>query len=231
MDVAAHPPAGRRDAGRRACRGARVQRRSRGRRLPRATPDTAPHRLRCRDHGDGPRQGRRRHAPRQHGPARVDDAGAGARDSRGHRGAPRVLRDPDRGERGVHPRPRHHARAPARPPPLAEAPDRQRGGDRRAHRHPRLAALHAASRHRRRRRRCPRHPPARAHHAGGGRGRRGRALRGPQAPPRRRRALRGGGRRHHPAGRRRGPHDHCDALPQCHRSCGAPRARSRVRSQ
>ena len=123
-------------------------------------------------HGDGSRQGRRRHAPGQHGPPGADDAGAGAGDARGHRGAARVLRDPGRRARGLHPRARHHARAPARAAPLAEAPDGQRRGHRGAHRRPRLARVHAAGRHRRRRRRRARHPPARAHLArGGGRGR------------------------------------------------------------
>ena len=78
LDVAAHPPARGRDAGRRARRGPRVQRRSRRRRLPRAAPDAAADRLRRRAHGHGSRQGRRRHAPGQHGSARAHDAGAGA---------------------------------------------------------------------------------------------------------------------------------------------------------
>ena len=95
---------------------------------------------------------------------------------------------PGGGPRGVHPRARHHARPPARAAPLAEAADRERRGHRRAHRRPRLAALHAAGRHRDRRRRRARDPAARAHHARRGRRRRRRALRGPPAAPRRRRA-------------------------------------------
>ena len=47
---------------------------------------------------------------------------------------------PVAGPRGVHPRPGHHARAAARAPAVAEAPDRQRRGHRGAHRRARLAA-------------------------------------------------------------------------------------------
>ena len=118
---AAPAPARRRDAGRRARRGARVQRRPARRRLPHPAPHAAADRLRRRAAGDGSRQGRRRHAPGEHGPPRADDAGAGAGDARGHRGAARVLRDPGRRARGVHPRPRHHARSSARAAALAEA--------------------------------------------------------------------------------------------------------------
>ena len=46
---------------------------------------------------------------------------------------------PVAGSRRVHPRPGHHARPPARAAAVAEAPDRQRGGDGRAHRRARLA--------------------------------------------------------------------------------------------
>ena len=70
---------------------------------------------------------------------------------------------PVAGHEVVHPRPRHHARPPARAAALAEAPDRQRRGHRGAHRRARLARVHPAGRHRRRRRRRARHPPARAH--------------------------------------------------------------------
>ena len=110
--------------------------------------------------------------PREPRAARAGDARSGAVHARGHRGAARVLRDPGRGPRGVHPRPRLHARPTARAAALAEAPDGERRGHRRAHRRPRLAPLHPACRHRGRGRGRPRHPPARAPHARGGRGRR-----------------------------------------------------------
>ena len=62
----------------------------------------------------------------------------------GHPGAARALRGPDRRAHVVHPRARHHDRPAARDAALAEAADRERGGHRRAHRRARLAALHAA---------------------------------------------------------------------------------------
>ena len=157
----------------------------------------------------------------------LDDAGTRALHARRDRGAARVLRGPGGGPRGVHPRARHHARPPARAAPLAEAADRERRGHRRAHRHPRLAALHAAGRHRDRRRRRPRHPPARAHLARCGRRRRRRALRGPQLLPDVDERVRGGRGRDHAAGRRRGSHDHRHALPQRGRGRRATRRADR----
>ena len=71
------------------------------------------------------RQGRRRAAPAQPGPARAVDAGPGAVHAGGDRGAARALRDPGRRPRRVHPRaaaPRSAARSrccsrrSARPP-------------------------------------------------------------------------------------------------------------------
>ena len=64
----------------------------------------------------------------------LGDAGPGAVHARGHRGAARALRDPGVGPRGRDPRPRLHARPSAGAAALAEAPHRQRRGDRRAHR-------------------------------------------------------------------------------------------------
>ena len=72
LDVAAHPPAGGRDPGRRHRRHPLLQRRSRGRRVPRAAPHAAADRLRRRAARDGSRQGRRRDAPGEHGPAGAD---------------------------------------------------------------------------------------------------------------------------------------------------------------
>ena len=75
--VAAHPPARRRDPGRRARRDPPVQRRPGRRRLPRAAPDAAADRLRRRAARDRPGQGRRRAAPGEHRPARAVDARPG----------------------------------------------------------------------------------------------------------------------------------------------------------
>ena len=83
----------------------------------------------------------------------LDGPGPGAVHARRHRGAARVLRDPGRGPRGLHPRARHDARPPARAAAVAEAADRERGRHRRAHRRAGLARVHAAGRHRGRRRR------------------------------------------------------------------------------
>ena len=90
----------RRDPGRPARRDPRVQRRPRGRRLPRAAPDPAADRLRRRAARDRSRQGRRRAAPGERRPARAVDARPGAVHARGDRGAARVLRDPGRRPRG-----------------------------------------------------------------------------------------------------------------------------------
>ena len=164
--LAAHPPARRRDPGRRASRrSATFNDDPHVDAHPRAAPDAAADRLRGRAARDRPRQGRRRAAPGEPGPARPVDAGPGAVHARGDRGAARVLRDPGGRPRGVHPRARHHARPAARAAAVAEAPDRERGGHRGAHRRARLAAVHAAGRDRGRRGRRARHPPARAHHA------------------------------------------------------------------
>ena len=57
----------------------RVQRRPARRRLPHPAPDAAADRLRRRAARHGPRQGRRRHAPGEHGSPGADDARAGAR--------------------------------------------------------------------------------------------------------------------------------------------------------
>ena len=72
-------PARERDPGRRARRGEGLQRRPARRRLPHPAPDAAAHRLRRRAARDGSRQGRRRHAPGQHGSPGADDARSGAR--------------------------------------------------------------------------------------------------------------------------------------------------------
>ena len=136
--------------------------------VPRAAPHAAADRLRRRDHGDGSRQGRRRHAPGEHGPARADDAGAGAR------ARPRASRRCSRSTRSRSPgsevcilgrgttlgRPLALLLSQKRPTANAAVTVVHTGD-------PRLAAVHAAGRDRGRRRRGARHPPARAHHARG----------------------------------------------------------------
>ena len=108
---------------------------------PRPAPDAAADRLRRRAARDRSRQGRRRHAPGEHGPARADRCRARCRARRpGIEALLAYYEIPVAGPRGVHPRPRHHARPPARAAALAEAADRQRRGHRRAHRRARLAA-------------------------------------------------------------------------------------------
>ena len=168
----------------------RVQRRSRGRRVPRAAPDAAADRLRRRAARDRSRQGRRRHAPGQPGPPRADDARARCRARPpGIEALLAYYEIPVAGHEVC-----ILGRGTTLGRPLAlllsqKRPDRQRRGHRRAHRRARLAAVHAA------RRASSSPPPAcpgilQPEHITPGRGRRRRrrALRGPQAAPRRRRA-------------------------------------------
>ncbi len=162
-----------------------------------------------------PGQGRRRHAPAEHGAARARacPARCRARPPASRRcWRTTTSRSPGRevvilGRGATLGPPAGDAAGP-------EAPDRQRRRHRRAHRGARLAPLHPARRHPRRRGRRARHHPARARQARRRRHRRRRALRGPAAAARRRRVLRRGRRRDHPAGRRGRPDHGRDAVPQ-----------------
>ena len=114
-----------------------------------------------------PRQGRRRHAPgepragsRSSMPGPVPCTPAGIEALLAHYEIPVAGRDVCILGRGVTlGRPLAHAA-------VAEAPDRERRGHRRAHRRARLGRVHAAGRHRRRRGGRARDHPAGAPHAG-----------------------------------------------------------------
>ena len=144
----------------------RVQRRSRGRRLPRAAPHAAADRLRRRAARDGSRQGRRRHAPGEHGPAGADDARARCPCTpAGIEALLAFYEIPVAGHevcilgRGTTlGRPLALLLSQKRPTANAAVTVVHTGV-------PDWPRVHAARRDRRRRRRRARHPPARAHHA------------------------------------------------------------------
>ncbi len=111
LRLAARTPAGRRRPGRPAPGDHRVQRRQGRTRPAHPVPDPGAPGLRRRAGGDGPRHGRRRHAPGEHGPAGARHARPAAVHAGRDRGAACLPRDPGGRAGGGHPGPgrRHWA--------------------------------------------------------------------------------------------------------------------------